>query len=230
MVTKSVIVFDIDGTLTDSVAQHQRAFERALRTFPFAHLDTNWGRYRHHTDTGIFREAWEREALFGRPDFDLLERRFAEAYDEVVAGAPVGEIPGASSFVGHISDQWIAVFATGSMAHGARRKLSALGLDPGGLTLVTASEFETREELVEHAVRRGCARHGVDAPDRVVSIGDGVWDLKTARALGYEFVGIGGCANARTLVELGATVHGDFHALMNARGAEFASPVSRRPS
>ena len=39
----SIIVLDIDGTLTDSVRPHQIAFEQALRSFPFPALSTDWG-------------------------------------------------------------------------------------------------------------------------------------------------------------------------------------------
>ena len=210
---KSVLVFDIDGTLTDSVTQHQRAFEEALNSFPFQRLDTNWANYRHHTDTGIFAEAWEREDLAGAPDFEELGKRYAKAYDAAVSQHPVTEIKGARRFIGEIDERWIVVFATGSLAYGARHKLAVIDVVTESHVLVTASEFQTREELVEHAVLRGCARHGFTKPRDVVSIGDGIWDLMTARNLGYEFVGIGCGAKADQLRRLGAEVHADFDAL-----------------
>ena len=85
MSERSVIVLDIDGTLTDSVGQHQAAFKRALRSFPFDNLDTDWGGYRHHTDSGIFAEAWARGGMRGSPPFDDLESRYAQAYDAVAS-------------------------------------------------------------------------------------------------------------------------------------------------
>lgn len=43
MTGSRIAVFDIDGTLTDSVALHQVAFLEAVASFVFPHLDTDWG-------------------------------------------------------------------------------------------------------------------------------------------------------------------------------------------
>jgi phosphoglycolate phosphatase-like HAD superfamily hydrolase len=102
------------------------------------------------------------------------------------------------------------VFATGSLRHGALRKLAAIGVDGNASVLVTASEFVTREDIVSQAIEQGKARYGVKCVERIVSFGDGLWDLKTARTLGYEFIGIGDGEKARRLVEAGAPVFRDF--------------------
>lgn len=222
MSKRSVLVFDVDGTLTDSVAQHQKAFEETLRSFPFRRLDTNWGNYRHHSDTGIFAEAWRRDGMEGQPDFEELEKRYASAYDAAVSQMPIVAIAGARRFIDGLDARWIVVFATGSLAHGARHKLSVIDVAPEDHVVVTASEFEAREQLVEQAVLRGCARHGVAVPQEVVSVGDGTWDLKAAQNLGYGFVGIGRGPKAHRLRELGAEVYDDFDALSaTAAGARF---------
>ena len=227
MPEKSVIVLDIDGTLTDSVGQHQAAFKQALRSFPFDNLDTDWGGYRHHTDSGIFAEAWAREGMGGSPPFDDLEKRYAQAYDAVASRNPIAEINGARQFLETISDCWIVVFATGSLAHGAWHKLSVLGLAAEDHVVVTASEFRTREDLVENAVSRGCAGHGVGRPAQVLSIGDGIWDLKTARHLGYDFLGVGTGPKADQLRGMKAVVYDDFVALAAGReGERFRAPGS----
>ena len=227
MSNKSVIVFDIDGTLTDSVVQHQAAFAKAMRSFPFKNLDTNWGGYRHHTDTGIFAEAWEREGRDGVPPFDELEGRYRQAYDAAATEHPVAEINGARKFLNAVSDPWIAVYATGSLAHGARHKLSVLGISDAEQVVVTASEFSTREELVEKAVQRGCDLHGIGQPQRVLSLGDGMWDLKTAWHLGYDFLGIGTGAKAGQLQKHSAIVYEDFVALAASRdGMEICAPAA----
>ena len=220
MLEKSVIVLDIDGTVTDSAWQHQAAFEQALGSFPFDNLDTNWNEYPHHTDTGIFAEAWARNCMGGAPPFDDLESRYARAYDTVTSRSSFDEINGARQFLEAISDRWIVVFATGSLAYGAWHKLSVLGLRHEDHVVVTASEFCTREDLVESAVSRGCAAHGVGRPAQVLSIGDGVWDLTTAQHLGYDFLGIGTGPKADQLRDLKAVVYDDFVALAASNDGE----------
>lgn len=205
-------VFDIDGTLTNSIPQHQSAFETALRRFDFPDLNTDWASYRHHTDSAIFTEA--RDAAGRAPDqadLKLLETRYAVAFDAVVMNWPMSEVPGASALLRALRRiKAPFVFATGSLRHGARRKLSVLADTWDDVPLVTASEHMTRESLVRAAVDAGKAQFGLNGSTRVISIGDGIWDLRTARALGLEFLGVGTGTSATRLREEGAEVLSDF--------------------
>lgn len=221
MKNKNVIVFDIDGTLTDSVSVHQFAFRSALQNFKFPALRTDWSSYRHHSDSAILTEAWEEANLGGKADMLRLEREYARFYDEAVRKTPFSEIRGARRFIDYMRKQgWIVVFATGSLRYGALHKLSVIGLDGESEILVTASEFETREEIVGRAVELGSAANGGQKPHRVISIGDGVWDLTTARNLGYEFFGID--SRRRKLLEnFGVVMYRDFDDLYENERSSF---------
>jgi len=208
----SIVVLDIDGTLTDSVSQHQKAFERTLRSFPFPALRTDWSTYRHHSDSGIFEEAWDEAGWHYAPEHGLLEERFKREFDAVLQSDPISAITGAGQFLASLSEsRWVPVFATGSLRHGAFRKLACLDVAYDEEMLVTASEFSTREDIVSNAILRAKRKYGIEAPERIVSIGDGVWDLKTARNLDLEFLGIGFGEMAELLNSLGARVYPDFN-------------------
>jgi phosphoglycolate phosphatase-like HAD superfamily hydrolase len=207
---RSIAVFDIDGTLTDSVALHQRAFEASMRRFDFPALNTDWSSYRHHSDTGIFEEAWLLGEMPGPADFAQLEAHFVVDFDREHGTTPTAEIAGASAFLEGLSREgWLPGFATGSLRHGALAKLQALGIDYDPDLLVTASEFRAREDIVGAAIERGRTKYGL-APERIVSIGDGLWDFHTAEALKLDFVGIGSGPKADALRALGARVFSDF--------------------
>jgi phosphoglycolate phosphatase-like HAD superfamily hydrolase len=211
MSKNSIVVFDIDGTLTDSVAQHQKAFEKTLRSFAFPALRTNWASYRHHSDSGIFEEAWQEAGWPQTPDRAGLEERFRHEFDAVFQSAPISPISGAAEFLASLSQtHWVPVFATGSLRHGANRKLQCLDVPFEEDMLVTASEYSTREEIVSNAILRAKDKYRITSPERIVSIGDGIWDLKTARNLGLEFLGIGFGEKAEQLHAAGAKVHAGF--------------------
>lgn len=211
-----IVIFDIDGTLTDSVAQHQRAFESALRTFSFPDLRTDWSNYTHHTDSAIFQQAWEEAQFDGRAKVADLESRYQLALEHELASSPFTEIAGATLFLQWLKERaWTVVYATGSLRFGAEKKLAAVGVDAEEVILVTASEFSTREDILRKAIRVGSQHFPEQKPGSIISIGDGLWDLKTARNLALPFIGIGRDAKAELLKASGAPVFSDFHDLMS---------------
>jgi len=94
--------------------------------------------------------------------------------------------------------------ATGSYRRTALRKLAAVGVTFPIEVLVAADDFETREEIVSNAIDRAGSYFGVPEFHRVVSIGDGLWDLLTARNLKLDFVGIATGLHAEKLRAAGA--------------------------
>ena len=90
-------------------------------------------------------------------------------------------------------------------------KLKAVELEYPDELLVTASEFQTREEIVLEAIRMAQRYCGCNAFSEIISIGDGYWDLLTAKKLGLTFIGISSGANRIKLEASGAiNVYSDF--------------------
>ncbi len=85
----------------------------------------------------------------------------------------------------------------------ARLKLAAAGVDTDGVPLVCADDALTREDLLQLALKRAGERNG-RAFKRVVSVGDGVWDVRAAAAVGWPFVGVARGAQADQLRAAGA--------------------------
>ncbi|WP_369790447.1 HAD family hydrolase [Rouxiella sp. WC2420] len=209
-----IVVFDIDGTLTDSIPQHQIAFENALRSFNFPALRTDWANYLHHTDSAIFVQAWAEAKFTSLSDLAELETRYIRELDQQLAKKPFAEIAGAASFIHWLNEQgWKVVYATGSLRYGAEKKLAALDIDLRDAILVTASEYQIREDLLINAIKQATEKYSLPAGQKIISIGDGVWDLKTAENLDVAFIGIGVGAKAKLLTDLGATVFTDFNEL-----------------
>ena len=99
---------------------------------------------------------------------------------------------------------WVIAVATGCWRASAAMKLQAAGLTlldkPAGF----AEDGPSRETIVSAAHRRASEHYGRRNFDKVVSIGDGVWDVRTAANLGLPFVGIAAAARAEPLRQLGA--------------------------
>jgi phosphoglycolate phosphatase-like HAD superfamily hydrolase len=203
-----LFVFDIDGTITNSVAAHQRSFEKAFGDVGISDVDTNWATYTHHTDSWIFGEIFRRN--FGRSPTLSEKAAFAEAveanFDTELSEQPILQMAGAVEFLTKImSDSRTAyAFATGSYRQPALRKLASVGLTFPLELLVTADDFETREDLVSSAIVSASKCFGVSEFAQVVSIGDGVWDYLAARNLNLQFVGIATGPHGEKLKAVGA--------------------------
>mgnify|MGYP000669299615 CR=1 FL=1 len=55
-----LVIFDIDGTLTDTVLLHQKAFTQSLTQLGVQEIDTNYNEYLHHTNSYIAKGIFEK--------------------------------------------------------------------------------------------------------------------------------------------------------------------------
>ena len=69
-----------------------------------------------------------------------------------------------------------------------------------------AEDGLSREDILKAAVSRSLEQHGVSCFERIVSIGDGLWDVRTAGRLNFAFLGIG-CGESATRLEQGGATH-----------------------
>ena len=100
---------------------------------------------------------------------------------------------------------WRTAVATGGWGPSARLKLRTAGIDVADETFACADDAESRVEIVTLA-RQKAERHFDCTFERVVSIGDGVWDVDTAARLALPFVGIASGSRAERLRAAGAAV------------------------
>ncbi|MEK7766476.1 MAG: hypothetical protein AAB368_09580 [bacterium] len=85
-------------------------------------------------------------------------------------------------------------------------KIESAELPLDGVPLATSSDRMARPEILALAVERASSRYGVPVWERVVYVGDGVWDVTAARACGIAFGGVGEGNEAAKLSAAGARV------------------------
>jgi HAD superfamily hydrolase (TIGR01509 family) len=180
-------LFDLDGTLIDSVYQHVMAWHTALTSIG---IDLSvWRIHRRiGMSGGLFVHALLRETgrSLSAADIDLLQQAHAAAY--LAQADSVTPLPGARELLGALTEagvQW--AIATSGYAATARPALALLGL-PENTPMVT-------RDLVRHAkpdpdlFLAAAAELGVRPADAMV-VGDSVWDLLAARRAGSLGVGL----------------------------------------
>jgi HAD superfamily hydrolase (TIGR01509 family) len=177
-------VFDLDGTLVDSVYQHVLAWQDALDA---AGIELSVWRIHRKVGMsgGLFANALLRET--GREvtaeQAGELRRLHAEAYGAL---APrVRPLPGARELLEHLSVSGVPwAIATSGYRESAGPTIDLLGV-PAHVPVVTRDLVE-RAKPDPDLFLAAAERLGVDIANCVV-VGDSVWDLlaaRRARALG----------------------------------------------
>jgi phosphoglycolate phosphatase-like HAD superfamily hydrolase len=192
-----LLVCDLDGTLTRTVAVDEECFVQAFRdVFNVHDLNTRWMDYEHVTDLGVLQHVFQ--SRFQRvPDRDDIIR-FAECFVGLLGdrytrgGDHFGEIPGAASLLTNLTNhsEWRVAIATGCLEASGKFKLRKAGLPANDIPAAFAEDGPSREAIVHTAIQRAKEHYGEHHFERIVSVGDAVWDVRTARQLELPFVGV----------------------------------------
>ena len=223
-------IFDVDGTLTDTTGVDDECYRDAVA----AALDVppsvvDWSGAAHVTDAGLLQWLWSAHRE-GEPTLADVARARSELVRRLNAAlrenpSRFGAIAGAQSVLRSIvGNGWRVAVATGGWGPSARLKLAAARFEIHESVIACSDDATSRVEIVQLARRRAEIVHACNF-DRIVSIGDGPWDVAAAGALELPFVGIGRGERAERLRDAGATtVLDDFsdlasvdRALANAR-------------
>ncbi|HEV8166016.1 MAG TPA: HAD family hydrolase [Actinomycetota bacterium] len=184
MSNRTAFVFDLDGTLVDSVYQHVLAWQEALEV---AGIELAvWRIHRRiGMSGGLFVGGLLRET--GRPVdaamVDELQRAHAEAYRR--RAGRVRLLPGARELLAYLSSLEVPwAVATSGLWEAAQPTLELLEV-PAGVPVVTRDQVAHAKPDPDLFLA-AAQRLGADIADAVV-VGDSVWDLlaaRRARALG----------------------------------------------
>ncbi|WP_348637347.1 HAD family hydrolase [Aquimarina mycalae] len=197
-------MFDIDGTLTDSVPMYLISVTKALMNLGIKDIDTDYNNYKHHTDSYALRYNYERNFKGGFSE-ELLYDFENDLVKQMSAFDPVQEIKGAKSIIQFFREHQISFcFATGALPKPAIMKLEQCDIWYDEQLLATSMTHVSREGFVLDAIEKAKLFYNKSTFDNIVSVGDGIWDLKTAQNLALDFIGIGD-KNKEILLRNGAS-------------------------
>jgi HAD superfamily hydrolase (TIGR01509 family) len=181
------LIFDLDGTLVDTVYAHVFAWQRAFAEAGLA-ID-GWRIHRRiGMSGGLFARAAARE--LGREidasQAEVLQRRHGELFREFLPERR--PLPGAVELLRELRARGVAFgIATSGRRPEIDRSLEALGVGPD---IVVVERRDVARAKPEPDLFLACQRRlGVPAAECYV-VGDAVWDLLAARRAGILSVGL----------------------------------------
>nr|WP_041778797.1 HAD family hydrolase [Beijerinckia indica] len=186
---RTAFLFDLDGTLVDSVYQHVLAWKTALEAeqIPLS----VWRIHRRiGMSGGLFMDQLLREVKrdLGPDAVERLQAAHAAAYHDL--GASVRPLPGAREIIAALDELGVRwAIATSGRLETASINLATLGVDPKSAIVVTRDQVRYAKpdpDLFVEAARR------LQIPiQQTIVVGYSVWDMLAAtrcRALGVGFL------------------------------------------
>src|SRR5882757_6591778 len=161
-----LVMFDIDGTLTETTKIDEECYVRSLaEIYGFTGVESDWSRYKHTTDSGIFREI--HLARTGRLPLDAEVSHFQQHFVALLghASSATAFVPvrGARQLLSDLSAsaEYRVSLATGGWRDSARVKMASAGMCLDDYPSASADDDHDRESIVKISLQRAVERHGM---------------------------------------------------------------------
>ena len=190
-----LVVFDVDGTLVQSIEWDDELFSFAIgNELGVRDISTNWASYRYQTDSGLVLEMAPKGSREGGV-IAKVRNRFVTALRKKASTTQCGlaEVPGACRLLDtlHRSEPYRVAIATGGWSTSAHLKLQLAGVDISRFPLASADDYVSRENIILHAIDLSRTAYQIPSFSQVTYVGDGTWDVAAARNLNIDFIGVG---------------------------------------
>lgn len=185
-ITIAGLIFDMDGTLGDTLPVCFAGFHHALGAFGIHMTDAEIVAHFGPTEEGIIRK------LVAPTEGDRAARLYREEYERAHDMCP-DPFPGIREMLTWLHARGVRLaLATGKGAHGAHVSLRRFGIEH----LLDAIECGSDEKFVKPDLLRRIAAQWADlAPAALAYVGDTPWDIDAAREVGMH--GIAAAWDAR---------------------------------
>lgn len=209
------LIFDLDGTLVDTVYAHVFAWQRA-----FAEAGVPIDGWRIHRRVGmsggLFARAAAREAgrEFTPDEVEALQVRHGELYRELLPERR--PLPGAVRLLAELRELGVPHgIATSGRRPEIDASLDALGVPADTVIIERGSVARAKPEP---DLFLACAAELGLPPDQCYVVGDAVWDLLAARRAGMLSVGLlsGGYGEAELIASGAFRVYRDAEELLES--------------
>lgn len=203
-----LIIFDVDGTLVFSEKLDSKCFATTYQQvygLPFPTID--WRKYPHVSDTTIFKTVIQEH--FNRAATEAEEERFRQKFvaniTENRKKTPIEfkAVPFAKQTIERLlaDDRFIVGVATGGWKAPAIVKLNFVNIPTAPLIISGADGKITRDDITNETIIN--AKKQYDNIERIVYVGDAIWDVTTTKNMGLPLIGIRRKGDIEFLSDLG---------------------------
>ena len=218
-------VFDIDGTLTNTLNSDDLAFRFVLRNLHNINLsDELWETYKIKTtgtDSGlifsIYKDFYNTELT--NELYLNFRNEFVELLKNDIKLSPQNftEIYGTKQLFEFLNKQKQLAYsiATGSWYESAVAKLKAININTDNLIISGADKFQVRAEIIQNSINLAKIKFNQENFSEIIYVGDGVWDFVSSKLLNIKFIGIDSNQNNKLKNEGAGEIYPNIYELLN---------------
>jgi phosphoglycolate phosphatase-like HAD superfamily hydrolase len=193
----NAVIFDIDGTLTNTNQVDTDCFIRAMQDVFSIRVDiTDWRQYKTVTDSGVTAEIFQKNfaRLPSADELTTLKNHFVTLLKKSFEMNPnlFHAVAGADTILGNLQEnkQWVVAIATGCWKPSALLKLQLAEINHEAVPAAFSEDAISREDIIKIALERTKNRYGLKDLEKIVYVGDGIWDVRAAKKLQIGFIGL----------------------------------------
>lgn len=195
-----LVIFDIDGTLSDTVELDDSIIIDTFRTlFKLNIAKKDWEESKiitTGTDLGTFNYFYPKIGI--RVSYKSCLKMFKEKFIETLNSKidllkdKIVEIKGAKNFLKILNEQnnFDIALATGSFFESGILKLQAVGIDYSEFVYASSDNSPIRKDIIKFAIQQSNEKSGKNY-DKITYFGDGFWDYQASKYLNINFIKIG---------------------------------------
>jgi phosphoglycolate phosphatase len=190
--SRSLILFDIDGTLVSGCGEGIEPFVRAIRDVSGIRIAAGFHDTAGKTDRLILRELLQHQGVTPEQTEEArMLRRYLEHVRALILEKPGRILPGVRMFLQRLGreEHFNIGLGTGNLEAAARLKLRLHGLDEFFETGGFGDDALYRKDVIAAGIRKAQRRYGIDF-ERVIVVGDTPRDIEASKAIGVYSVAV----------------------------------------
>lgn len=192
----NLIIFDIDGTLTQTTSIDTEIFYEVITDYLALNLiDTK--KFNHSTDSSLLQQIYF-EYLKRNPTASETQQIKEIFFNKLTAYFQTNSnlcfpISGANEIFKFINDlsNWHIGIATGCWQVSANVKLNVANIPHECIPKSYCDELYNKTEIIQASIRQCEEFYKTDNYSRIIYVGDRQWDKEATEFLNIEFISIG---------------------------------------